>query len=90
MPEANQNSASVVEKTHREWVFERVLVQGLVWKSCEAVFQLPSSSPKGIYHVPSNMLGEERSGEGLSHVTSDVKGQGGLKCITSDMLGKET
>ena len=50
-----------------------VVVQGLVWESCEAIL---CSSSKGAYRTTNNTLGEERSGEGLNHITSDVRGQG--------------
>ena len=37
---------------------------------------VPCSFSKGIYHMPSNMPGEEMSGWGLNHMTSNMKGWG--------------
>ena len=41
-----------------------VVVQELAWESCEAILQPLCSSSKGIYHMTSDMPGEERSGGG--------------------------
>ena len=52
----------------------RLVVLGLVWDSYEDIPWPPFFSYKGVYNMTSNMPSEERSGEGLNHMTSDMKG----------------
>ena len=54
-------------------MLKKVVVQGLVGP----ILPTPYSSSEGLCHMPRHVLGEERSGEGLSHVTADVKCQAG-------------
>ena len=42
----------------------------------EAIFGPPSSSSKEVYHVTSDILGEEISGESPNHMISHMKIQG--------------
>lgn len=52
-----------------------VVVQELVWESSEAIPRPPCSSSKGVCCTTRDAPGEERSGESLKHVASDMLGE---------------
>ena len=51
-----------------------VVMQGFVWKSYEALFWPTCSSSKRVYPMPSDMPGEERSGESKLHDQGYTRG----------------
>ena len=53
-----------------------VVMKGLGWEMYEALLWHSVSSSKGVYYMISDMSGEERSGEGLNCIASDMKCQG--------------
>ena len=56
-------------------MLKRVVMQALLWESCEAIFWPFCSFSKGVHHI-TNMPGEERSGKHLNHMISNLTGQG--------------
>lgn len=53
-------------------MLKKVVFQGIVWESYEAILQTLCSN-----HMTVDMSGEEKSEEGLKCMPSDTKGQGG-------------
>ena len=51
-----------------------VAMKGLVWESDKAILLPPFPFPQGDYHMTSNMIGDEKSKEGLNHMTSNMLG----------------
>lgn len=50
-----------------------MVAQEFGWESYEAILSVTYSSCKRIYPMTSNMLGEEKSGEVLDYMTSNLK-----------------
>ena len=51
-----------------------MVLKGLVWESSEAILWSPYSTSLGLYHMTSDMPGEERSEKDPNCMTSDIKG----------------
>lgn len=67
-----------------------VAVQGLIWEFYKAVLGPPCSSSKAVYHLTSDIQGEQRSGESLNRmIITMYEKSGGLNPMTIDMLKEE-
>lgn len=66
-------------------MLQGVIMQGFIWGLWQIILCPPCFSSKGIYH----MVGEERSGEDLNHLTKWYERSRCRNFMTSNMLGEK-